>query len=80
MFIYISAASPNRASLGSTNGISQVFVSITRAFGPAIANTLFSLSMEKHYLGGHLVYYVLTVFTFVAISLGSLLPKKVWNA
>lgn len=55
-------------------------VSITRAFGPAVANSLFSLSMEKGYLGGSLVYVVLTGIVFVALALGSLLPRRLWDA
>ncbi|KAJ7359951.1 hypothetical protein DFH08DRAFT_953042 [Mycena albidolilacea] len=52
VFIYISAAAPNRASLGATNGLCQLTVSLFRAVGPALANSLFSLSMEKGYLHG----------------------------
>ncbi|KIM84184.1 hypothetical protein PILCRDRAFT_401840 [Piloderma croceum F 1598] len=80
VFIYIAAASPNRASLGGTNGICQCLVSITRAFGPAVANSLFSLSMEKGYLGGSLVYVILTGVVFLALALGSRLPRRLWNA
>lgn len=80
VYIYIAAASPNRASLGGTNGICQCVVSITRAFGPAVTNSLFSLSMEKGYLGGSLVYVVLTGMVFFALVLGSLLPRRLWNA
>lgn len=36
--------------------------------------------MERGYLGGALVYYVLTGIVFVALSLGSLLPRRLWNA
>jgi len=76
IFIFISAASPNRASLGATNGLSQLLVSIMRTIGPASANSLFSLSIEKGYLGGHLVYYVLVVITGVALALSSMLPPN----
>jgi len=79
VFIYIAAASPNRASLGGTNGICQCMVSIMRAFGPAVANSLFSLSMEKDYLGGYLVYVVLTGMVFLALALGNHLPRRLWN-
>jgi hypothetical protein len=51
-----------------------------RAFGPAVANSLFSLSMEKGYLGGSLVYVVLIGVVFLAIALASLLPRRLWNA
>jgi hypothetical protein len=80
VFIYIAAASPNRASLGGTNGLCQCLVSITRAFGPAVANSLFSLSMEKGYLGGSLVYVFLIGVAFLALGLGSRLPRQLWNA
>jgi hypothetical protein len=79
IFIYLSASSPNRASLGATNGLAQCFVSATRAIGPAAANSLFSLSIEKHLLGGAFVYYVLIALTLVAIFVASLLPTKVWG-
>ncbi|ESK95843.1 member of major facilitator superfamily multidrug- dha1 sub-family [Moniliophthora roreri MCA 2997] len=77
IFIYIQAASPNRASLGATNGLSQMWVSITRAIGPATANSLFSLSMKEHYLGGYMVYYVLLGMAAMALFASSLLPRKV---
>ncbi|KIL58275.1 hypothetical protein M378DRAFT_86726 [Amanita muscaria Koide BX008] len=59
IFIIIADASPNRASLGATNGLSQTTVSVMCAIGPATANSLYSLSIEKGYLGGNLVYLVL---------------------
>jgi len=79
VFIYITAASPNRSSIGGTNGICQCVVSITRAFGPVVANSLFSLSMKKGYLGGSLVYIVLTSMVFLALALGTRLPRHLWN-
>ncbi|KAF8813382.1 member of major facilitator superfamily multidrug-resistance, DHA1 sub-family [Phlegmacium glaucopus] len=79
IFIFIAAASPNRASLGATNGLSQMSVSIMRAIGPAAANSLFSLSIERNYLGGYLVYYVLVVVTCGALVLSSMLPRQIWT-
>ncbi|KAK7461942.1 hypothetical protein VKT23_008374 [Stygiomarasmius scandens] len=77
VFIYIQAASPNRASLGATNGLSQMSVSICRAIGPAAANSLFSLSMKHHYLGGYLVYVVLLGTSALALFTATLLPRRV---
>ncbi|KAF9522054.1 major facilitator superfamily multidrug-resistance, DHA1 sub-family, partial [Crepidotus variabilis] len=77
IFIFIAAASPNRASLGATTGLSQVLVSVTRAIGPAMANSLFSFSMEKGYLGGYFVYYILLVITGFCIYVGWLLPRHI---
>jgi hypothetical protein len=78
VFIYISAAAPNRASLGATNGLCQLTVSLFRAVGPALANSLFSLSMEKGYLHGYLVYYVLVALTCVALWVAAQLPHQPW--
>ncbi|THH19255.1 hypothetical protein EW146_g1876 [Bondarzewia mesenterica] len=64
VFIYIAASAPNRASLGATNGLAQMMVSVMRTFGPAATNSLFSLSMRHNYLNGWLVYWVLIVIAF----------------
>jgi len=76
VFIYISEAAPNRASLGATNGLCQLSVSLMRTIGPAAANSLFSLSIEKGYLGGWMVYYVLMATTLVALCVGAQLPRR----
>ncbi|EIN04032.1 member of major facilitator multidrug-resistance DHA1 sub-family [Punctularia strigosozonata HHB-11173 SS5] len=81
IFIFISGSAPNRASLGATNGLCQMTVSIMRAIGPAAANSLFSLSIdaEHHYLDGKLVYVVMEVLVCVAVVIGCLLPHRVWT-
>lgn len=80
IFIYITASAPNRACLGSVNGMAQFSVSIMRAIGPAVANSLFSLSIDptRHYLGGHLVWIVMSGLTMFALWVGSFLPREVW--
>ena len=76
-FIFIAGAAPNKASLGATNGIAQLLVSITRAVGPAFVNSVYSVSIdtEHHYLNGKLVYYVTVMLSVGAVWMGSLLPK-----
>ncbi|KAH9953207.1 major facilitator superfamily domain-containing protein [Lactifluus volemus] len=71
---------PNRASLGATNGLAQLLVSIMRAIGPAISTSLFSLSLAEGYLGGGLVYTVLLAISLVAIAFGTTLPRQVWQS
>ncbi|OAX43208.1 MFS general substrate transporter [Rhizopogon vinicolor AM-OR11-026] len=78
-FMYISASSPNRASVGATNGLAQMVVSVMRAVGPAAANSAFSISMERQYLGGDMVYCVMAGMVFMAMGVGVLLPCCVWN-
>ena len=79
MFIYIAASAPNKASLGATNGFAQLSVSVVRAIGPAVASSVYSLSIDKehHYMNGWLVYYVSVALSFGAIWAGSLLPKYI---
>ncbi|KAI0784273.1 member of major facilitator superfamily multidrug-resistance, DHA1 sub-family [Abortiporus biennis] len=79
IFIYITASAPNKASLGTVNGLCQVGVSLMRTIGPATANSLFSLSISHQYLGGNLVYYVLAVMCCVALYVADQLPAKVWS-
>jgi hypothetical protein len=50
-----------------------------RAIGPAAANSLFSLSIEKGYLRGQLVYYVLVFISGAALALGTHLPQDTIN-
>ncbi|KIY70801.1 MFS general substrate transporter [Cylindrobasidium torrendii FP15055 ss-10] len=76
VFIYIAAASPNRASLGATNGLCQMLVSVFRAVGPAAANSLYSISLKKNLLDGYLVYYVLLVIVVLSLFVASLLPRR----
>ncbi|KAF9468192.1 major facilitator superfamily domain-containing protein [Collybia nuda] len=75
IFIIITAASPNQATLGATNGLGQITAGIIKAIGPAAANSLFSLSIERNYFGGYLVYYVLVSIVCISVFVGSLLPR-----
>lgn len=78
VLIFVAAATPNKASLGATNGISKVSVSIVRAVGPALMSSMYSLSIDKehHYMNGGLVYYVSLTLSLSAIWVGILLPKR----
>ena len=78
VFIFITASAPNRASLGTVNGMAQMIVSIMRTIGPATANSLFSLSIDKehHYMGGNLVYVVLSRVVVVALYIATSVPSK----
>jgi len=77
-FMYISASSPNRASVGATNGLAQMIVSVIRAVGPAAANSAFSISIERQYLGGNMVYCVMAGMVCMAMGVGVLLPHM-WH-
>jgi len=78
VFIFVAGAAPNRASLGATNGLAQLTVSVLRSIGPALVNSMFSLSVDEkhHYMNGGLVYYVTVTLGLGAIWAGLLLPKR----
>lgn len=76
IFMIIISVSPNKGSLGTTNGLSQTTVSIARTVAPAVAASLFSFSVERHLLGGYAVYAVLFVLSCSAVFLASGLPSQ----
>jgi len=77
--IFISAAAPNKASIGATNGIAQVAVSVMRAVGPAAVNSAYSLSIEEHIMGGYFAYWVMVAVVGLTLRVGYLLPKNLWR-
>ncbi|KIK37063.1 hypothetical protein CY34DRAFT_15950 [Suillus luteus UH-Slu-Lm8-n1] len=72
--LFVKAAAPNRASLGATNGIAQLFFAGARITGLASTLSIFSCSMQE----GHdawLVYYFLMAIAFLAVGASLLLPR-----
>jgi len=78
VFMYINASAPNKASIGATNGLAQTVVSVTRAVGPALVNTAYSLSIERQLLGGNMVYWLMVAMAWAAIGVGVVLPRRLW--
>ncbi|GLB44785.1 putative major facilitator superfamily protein [Lyophyllum shimeji] len=74
--IIIVDSAPSRASLGATNGLAQALGCFARSVGPAVASSLFSLSLERNLAGGKMVYFVLLGCTLLALRLTFLLPQK----
>ncbi|KAG9122868.1 hypothetical protein FRC07_000572 [Ceratobasidium sp. 392] len=56
-------------------GISQMSIVLPQAISPALANSLFAASVEKHILGGNLVWVCLFIFTCLG-AIHSLLLKE----
>ncbi|KAF8636255.1 hypothetical protein AX16_011025 [Volvariella volvacea WC 439] len=84
MFMYISASTPSRFLLGTTNGLAQLTASSMRALAPTTASSLFSLSLELctlggvlGKLGGYLVYVVFVLIPAVAVGWSMKLPEDV---
>jgi predicted membrane protein len=79
IFIYITASAPSKRSLGAVNGLSQTTVSTVRAIAPALATSLFSLSVERNILGGYAVYAILLVLSVFGLLLATQLPHEMWK-
>lgn len=56
--VLVNAASPSNAALGTVNGLAQMVSSGMRALGPALATTLFALTVTNNILGGNLIWVV----------------------
>ncbi|KAF9223267.1 MFS general substrate transporter [Gyrodon lividus] len=76
VLMYITASAPNQKSLGAVNGLSQTTASTVRAFGPALATSMFAYSVEHNLLGGYAVYLVMVVMAFVTARFGAMLPVE----
>ncbi|KAF9532628.1 major facilitator superfamily domain-containing protein [Crepidotus variabilis] len=79
IFMFITASSPNKRSLGATNGLSQTIVSIARAVGPAFSTSLFAFCVQHNILGGLGVYALFACLSVGALFLATRLPHKVWE-
>ncbi|KAI0784497.1 major facilitator superfamily domain-containing protein [Abortiporus biennis] len=74
IFMFITAAAPNRQSLGATNGIGQVVASVLRAIGPAASTSLFAASVENNWLGGYAVFLILIIGSCLSFFVADMLP------
>lgn len=74
--MFITAAAPNKRSLGATNGLGQTLVSIGRIVVPMMASSLLSLSIERRVLWGYAAYLALMFVTIGCIALASRLPRR----
>ncbi|KAF9007549.1 major facilitator superfamily multidrug-resistance, DHA1 sub-family [Cyathus striatus] len=74
--VLLVQSAPSKASLGSINGIAQMLGSVMRSIAPTFASSLFSISLQRHIAGGHMVYYVLLVLIVAGIRLSFMIPRK----
>ncbi|CEL55793.1 putative membrane protein YCR023C OS=Saccharomyces cerevisiae (strain ATCC 204508 / S288c) GN=YCR023C PE=1 SV=2 [Rhizoctonia solani AG-1 IB] len=58
-------SAPDQRALGTTNGLNQLFMCAARMFAPVAVSTLFALSTEHNWLGGHLVWVIMIVLSLL---------------
>ncbi|KAG1779026.1 MFS general substrate transporter [Suillus placidus] len=74
ILMFITAAAPNKRSLGATNGLAQMTASIVRAIGPATSTSMFAYSVQHKLMGGYAVYAVLVTMSAFAMRIAARLP------
>ncbi|KAG1738420.1 MFS transporter [Suillus paluster] len=74
--MFITAAAPNKRSLGATNGLAQMTGSIVRAVGPAMSTSMFAYSVQHNLMGGYAVHAVLVTMSVFAVIFSSKLPES----
>ncbi|RXW25526.1 hypothetical protein EST38_g341 [Candolleomyces aberdarensis] len=75
MMLMVIHNAPSKLLLGSANGAAQMVTSGSRALAPAIASSLFSLSIQRNLLGGYAVYYIFVVLAAIVIQASRYLPS-----
>lgn len=74
ILMFITAAAPNKRSLGATNGLAQMTASIARAIGPGASTSMFAYSIQHKLMGGYAVYVVLVTTSVFATVIATKLP------
>jgi len=74
--MFITAAAPNKRSLGATNGLAQMTGSIVRTIGPAMSTSMFAYSVEHKLMCGYAVYAVLVTMGILSVRLSAKLPES----
>lgn len=74
--LFIMDSAPNRASVGSVTGLSQMVGTVLRGAAPSVASSLFAVSNKHNLAGGLLVYLVLGAITLCALRCSLLLPRQ----
>lgn len=73
--LFIMDAAPSRSSLGAVNSLGQMMSSVTRTIAPSFASSLFSVSLQKQWLGGYFVYFFLLFIVLIGSYVSSRLPR-----
>jgi hypothetical protein len=75
--MFLTAAAPNKRSLGATNGQTATVVAIQRTVGSPAAASLFAFSLANNVLGlgGNFTYIVLLLVVGVGIVVPVQLPR-----
>ncbi|KIK86885.1 hypothetical protein PAXRUDRAFT_14463 [Paxillus rubicundulus Ve08.2h10] len=76
ILMYITAAAPNKHSLGALNGLAQTTASVVRVIGPASAMSLFAYSIQHNFIAGYGAYFVIILAIIATTPLCAMLPDN----
>ncbi|KAF8719188.1 hypothetical protein AX14_011361 [Amanita brunnescens Koide BX004] len=74
--VFIAQSYGSRAAVV---GFCEAVAGVLTAVAPAISNSLFSLSIDKGYLGGNMVYFVFVSIAVMALCATLVLPDVIQN-
>ncbi|KAK7000271.1 major facilitator superfamily domain-containing protein [Favolaschia claudopus] len=74
--LFIMDSAPNRRSLGSVTGLSQMVGTVFRGIAPSVASSLFAVSVKHNIVGGYLVYIILACISYGALRCTLMLPPR----
>ncbi|KAG2017569.1 major facilitator superfamily transporter [Coprinopsis cinerea AmutBmut pab1-1] len=75
MSVLVVQSTPNPGLLGSANGVAQMVTSGMRSFAPAVASSLFAVSIARNLVGGCMVYVVLVLMVLAGMRVTRSLPN-----
>ena len=73
--IFITDSAPSQSALGSVNGLAQAVACVSRSLAPSAASSLFAISLQRNWLGGDAVFYILMGVVVCGIRSGLMLPR-----
>ncbi|KAK6980772.1 MFS domain-containing protein [Favolaschia claudopus] len=74
--LFIMDSAPNRRSIGSVTGLSQMVGTVFRGIAPSVASSLFAVSVKHNIAGGYLVYIILAGISYGALRCTLMLPRR----
>ncbi|KAF8920367.1 major facilitator superfamily domain-containing protein [Mucidula mucida] len=74
--VLIVQSAPDPAVLGTVNGLAQMLSSGLRGVAPALASSLFSMTLDRNLAGGFMVYIIMSMLALMAVGSGCMIPRQ----
>lgn len=74
--LLINASAPSPAMFGALNGLGQMCSAFAKSVAPTITGAIFSISIEKHYLGGNLIWFCAILVSLLTFWLANIMSPN----